>query len=61
MSELNWRKSSRSNQYNCVEVALSPHFVAVRDSKAVEGGRLTVSPARWASFLRGLGSGRFDR
>ncbi|MCA1190072.1 MULTISPECIES: DUF397 domain-containing protein [unclassified Saccharopolyspora] len=61
MRELNWRKSSHSDQYNCVEVALSPHFVAVRDSKAVEDGRLTVSPARWAAFLRGLESGRFDR
>lgn len=61
MNELKWRKSTRSDQYNCVEVALAPESAAVRDSKAPEDGYFTVPAAQWGFFLRTLKSGRFDR
>ncbi|MFR9728688.1 DUF397 domain-containing protein [Saccharopolyspora sp. MS10] len=61
MRQLEWRKSTRSGDYNCVEVALSPEVAAVRDSKAPEGRHVAVSAARWGFFLQGLKTGRFDR
>ncbi|WP_243791629.1 DUF397 domain-containing protein [Saccharopolyspora gloriosae] len=61
MAELNWRKSTRSGDYNCVEVALSLETTAVRDSKAPADGHFTVRAAQWGFFLHRLKSGRFDR
>ncbi|GIG89933.1 DUF397 domain-containing protein [Plantactinospora endophytica] len=54
MTELNWRKSSRSstNQGNCVEVADNlPGRVLVRDTKDREGGTLTFRSASWQAFI----------
>lgn len=50
---LRWRKSSYSSggEGNCVEVAVLPHKVAVRDSKKPDGSLLVVSAAQWAAFL----------
>ncbi|GAA3492956.1 MULTISPECIES: DUF397 domain-containing protein [Streptomyces] len=53
-SELNWFKSSYSggNDGNsCVELALTPRTVHVRDSKDTAGPRLAFAPAAWARFL----------
>ncbi|MDF3297372.1 DUF397 domain-containing protein [Streptomyces tropicalis] len=52
-SRLVWFKSSHSSgsQGDCVEVALAPSVVHVRDSKDRQGPRLAVSPAGWADFL----------
>lgn len=61
MSDWNWRKSTRTGQYNCVEVALSPEAAAVRDSKNRAAGHFTVPAATWGFFLQDLKSGRFDR
>jgi hypothetical protein len=51
VSDLCWRKSSYSSgegsQGACVEVALLPGAVAVRDSKAPASGTLTVSVETW--------------
>jgi Domain of unknown function (DUF397) len=49
-----WRKSSCSGQDgNCVEVARNlPGLVAIRDSKAPDGGKLMVSQAAWRAFLK---------
>lgn len=57
MSELRWRRSSRSgpNGDNCVEVATARARVFVRDSKDPDGGMLTVSPAEWRTFLADVG------
>jgi hypothetical protein len=50
-----WRKSTFSGtNSNCVEVAVSPDRVGVRDSKNSEGPRLSVPPASWTSFLSTL-------
>ncbi|MFD0222814.1 DUF397 domain-containing protein [Streptomyces hirsutus] len=53
-SEMIWFKSSYSDSSNpsdCVEIALSPGSVLVRDSKNTRGPRLAVAPAAWAGFL----------
>ncbi|MGW5124374.1 DUF397 domain-containing protein [Streptomyces sp. NPDC004069] len=52
--ELAWFKSSYSggNDGNsCVELAITPGTVHVRDSKNVEGPRLALTPGVWASFV----------
>ncbi|GGT82593.1 DUF397 domain-containing protein [Streptomyces coeruleorubidus] len=53
-SELAWFKSSYSggNDGNsCVELALTPGTVHVRDSKNVEGPCLTLTSGAWADFV----------
>ncbi|MGV9244716.1 DUF397 domain-containing protein [Streptomyces sp. NPDC003710] len=52
-TELTWFKSSHSSggDGDCVEVALTPVTVHVRDSKNSQGPRLTLTPAAWTDFL----------
>ncbi|AWW39748.1 MULTISPECIES: DUF397 domain-containing protein [Streptomyces] len=52
-SELAWFKSSYSSggSGDCVEIALTPSTVHVRDSKDRQGPRMAVSPAVWGDFL----------
>ncbi|GGV77358.1 DUF397 domain-containing protein [Streptomyces griseoloalbus] len=53
-SELAWFKSSYSggNDGNsCVELALTPGTVHVRDSKNTEGPRIAFAPDTWAAFV----------
>ncbi|GAA1037334.1 DUF397 domain-containing protein [Streptomyces murinus] len=53
-SELAWFKSSYSggtDGESCVELAVTPGTVHVRDSKNVEGPRLALTPAAWANFV----------
>ncbi|MFC7869271.1 DUF397 domain-containing protein [Streptomyces murinus] len=53
-SGLAWFKSSYSSGTNgesCVELAVTPGTVHVRDSKNVEGPRLALTPAAWANFV----------
>ncbi|MEU0445366.1 DUF397 domain-containing protein [Streptomyces tendae] len=53
-AELVWFKSSYSggtDGNSCVELALTPATIHIRDSKQTEGPRLTLTPAAWASFL----------
>ncbi|MFD1658908.1 DUF397 domain-containing protein [Streptomyces caeni] len=53
-SELSWFKSSYSsgNDGNsCVEIAIAPRTIHVRDSKNVEGPRLALTPGAWAHFV----------
>ncbi|MFF5053260.1 DUF397 domain-containing protein [Micromonospora sp. NPDC000663] len=50
-----WRKSSRSNGGNCVEVADNlPGVGAVRDSKDPHGPALTFAPPTWRAFVAQL-------
>jgi hypothetical protein len=48
-----WVKSSYSGSDGgeCVEVAVAPERVHVRDSKDPAGPVLTVSPEAWTSFV----------
>ncbi|WP_228980531.1 DUF397 domain-containing protein [Streptomyces sp. DH12] len=53
-SSLEWFKSSYSssgNDADCVEVAMAPGAVHVRDSKDVDGPRLAVAPDVWSGFV----------
>ncbi|MFE2277148.1 DUF397 domain-containing protein [Streptomyces sp. NPDC059454] len=53
-SELKWFKSSYSSGPDgdsCVEVAVAPCAVHVRDSKDVAGSRLALTPGAWANFV----------
>ncbi|WP_320067600.1 DUF397 domain-containing protein [Micromonospora sp. RTGN7] len=50
-----WRKSSRSGEGECVEVADSlPGVVGVRDSKDVAGPALVFAPASWSAFVQSV-------
>lgn len=56
-----WRKSTRSAcDGACVEVALTPRLVGVRDSKNRGGGYLAVGPQTWSAFVTGVKNGEFD-
>ena len=48
---MNWRKSSRSNEQDCVEVAFVPQVVAVRDSKNANGPNLAFPARSWTAFV----------
>jgi len=52
-SELAWFKSSYSggNATECVEAAIVPSGVLIRDSKRPKHQHLTVSALSWAKFL----------
>ncbi|MDT0614595.1 DUF397 domain-containing protein [Streptomyces lancefieldiae] len=56
-TDLAWFKSSHSSGSegdSCVEVAVEPGTVHVRDSKhAGAGPRLALAPEAWTSFLAG--------
>ncbi|MEV6843350.1 DUF397 domain-containing protein [Actinoplanes sp. NPDC051411] len=63
LSNASWKKSSRSANggSSCVEVAITPDVVGVRDTKAHgQGPLLTFEPTEWAAFVDGVKSGEFD-
>ncbi|MGW0882237.1 DUF397 domain-containing protein [Streptomyces sp. NPDC002671] len=52
--ELKWFKSSYSSSSDvndCVEVAVAPAAIHIRDSKTTEGTQLAVTPTAWGNFL----------
>jgi len=54
-----WRKSQRSTNGNCVEVALlADGRVGIRDGKNPLGAVLAFSRAEWGAFVSSLKSGR---
>lgn len=54
-TNLEWRKSSRSNAANaCVEIAFVPRAVGVRDSKNVSGPILAFPVVSWEAFRADL-------
>lgn len=57
MPERSWRKSSYSGSGNggCVEVAVRPSEVAVRDSKDAGGPTLEFPTTQWRRFLTAAG------
>lgn len=55
-----WRTSSRSGGgQNCVEVARSTTWAAVRDTKNREAATLTFDAAAFDAFLSNIKAGRF--
>jgi hypothetical protein len=55
-----WKKSSFCGEAACVEVAVLPDLVAVRDSKREESPVLTFTPSEWEAFVSGVKQGQFD-
>jgi len=52
LTEARWRKSTRSDSANCVEVADNlPGRVYVRDTKNRDGATLAFAPSSWSSFV----------
>ncbi|WP_190823610.1 DUF397 domain-containing protein [Saccharopolyspora pogona] len=56
----NWRKSSRSEKENCVEIGGAPGFAGVRDTKDRASGTLVFDLTAWGHFLNGIKADRFD-
>ena len=54
-----WVKSRRSSAQgnNCVEVACTKGYVAVRDSMDADGAKLTFTADEWRAFAIGLSNG----
>ncbi len=50
----------RPNTTFCVEVAVKPQGVAVRDSHNRDGGTLFFNHSEWAAFIKGAQDGEFD-
>ncbi|BBC33864.1 hypothetical protein SGFS_051580 [Streptomyces graminofaciens] len=56
-TELHWFKSSYSSSGeagDCVEVAIAPTSIHIRDSKNPASPHLTLTPTPWALFLKNL-------
>jgi hypothetical protein len=65
VSELNppdlaWRKSSHSEDANCLELAVTPACVLVRHSHDRSGGILRFTYAEWHTFLAKVRNNGFD-
>ncbi|MEU0579691.1 DUF397 domain-containing protein [Streptomyces griseoincarnatus] len=61
VSEPKWFKSSYSSGPDgdsCVEVAIAPRTVHVRDSKTPAGPRLALTSTAWTRFLTYASDGR---
>ncbi|MDF2969255.1 MAG: hypothetical protein K0Q93_3033 [Nocardioidaceae bacterium] len=60
LSTAAWRKSAYSGGEggNCVELAVTPQVIGVRDSKNTEGDVLTFSPRAAAAFMAAVKGGR---
>jgi uncharacterized protein DUF397 len=62
LSTANWRKSSFSagGSDNCVEVAMLPGTVAIRDSKDPHGPVHLLRPAAFRDLITRIKRGDFD-
>jgi hypothetical protein len=55
-----FKKSSLSGSKDCVEVAMRPGTVGLRDSKDPASPVLAFTPSEWAAFIGGVKAGEFD-
>ncbi|GIH22472.1 hypothetical protein Aph01nite_07820 [Acrocarpospora phusangensis] len=61
LSKAVWRKSRRSANGNCIEVAqLNLTHVGIRDSNDRSGVALIVSVEDWRALAAGIKDGEFD-
>ncbi|MEU0811079.1 DUF397 domain-containing protein [Streptomyces sp. NPDC005970] len=64
MSGLMWRKSSFSSglgSSDCVEAAALPGDLILLRESDDPTAVITTAPTRWATFIRGVKRGDFDR
>ena len=61
LSTAKWRKSSRSGNNGCVEVAFVEGRVAVRDSKDRGGPILVFTSLEWVAFIEAVRDREFDQ
>ena len=59
--ERRWRKSSRSQFNNCVEVCFVDDRVPLRNSRDPDGPVLVFTAPEWDAFVAGVKLGEFDR
>ncbi|MEV5848890.1 DUF397 domain-containing protein [Streptomyces sp. NPDC051985] len=57
-TELTWFKSSYSSDQgdNCIEVAVAPTAIHIRDSKDRARPHLALTPGAWAPFVAHAGA-----
>jgi Domain of unknown function (DUF397) len=55
-----WRKSTRCDANSCVEVAVVPDGVAIRNSTDPDGPALSVSRDVWRGFVWSIRAGELD-
>jgi uncharacterized protein DUF397 len=55
-----WRRSRYCESAECVEVAPTPGYVSIRDSKDPDRLVLRFSAVEWAAFVAGVRAGEFD-
>jgi hypothetical protein len=61
MSQLNWRKSTFSeNQANCVELAAAGNGIRIRESDEPDAV-VRTTPAALGGLIRAIKTGRLDR
>ena len=58
---LEWRRSSRCNGGNCVEVAAQGDVVMVRSSADPEGTTLALNCDTWREWISRVKEGVFDQ
>jgi hypothetical protein len=56
-----WRRSSRCDGGQCVEVAFTGALVAMRDGKNPADPHLSMEPHSWMAFVGAVRTGEFDR
>ena len=56
-SQAHWFKSTRSGDGGCVEVAILPTVVGIRDSKSQNSPVLVVSRDQWTQFVAAVRTG----
>lgn len=58
-SQAEWKKSNQSGDGGCVEVAVLPTAVGIRDSKTENSPVIVVSRQAWAQFVASVRAGEF--
>jgi hypothetical protein len=60
LSALTWRKSSASDDADCIEVASAEGMIMVRDSNDRHGSSLIFSGCDWGAFLAAVRRNTLD-
>jgi hypothetical protein len=61
-TQANWRSSTHSANGGgqCVEIAITPEVVGMRDSKRTDNAVLAIDPDKWRDFISAVKMGEFD-